>query len=103
MRFAARRRVQIESTLKLLELLSLLMLVLEFLSDVKLNPFLGTLAEWSRPIFLERFRLSSICMIPKELPEEVTLEMIQALSDFLSLLPLSYLPILAFAIPTVMR
>jgi len=102
-RFAARRRVQMESILKLSKLSSLLMLVLGFLLDVKLNPFLKTLAEWSRPIFPGRFRLSSIYIIPKELPKEVISEMMQALSDFFSSLPSFHLPILVFVIPIVMR
>ena len=38
--------------------------------DVELNPFLDTLVEQIRPIFLEKSSLSSICIIPKESPEE---------------------------------
>jgi len=57
-------------------------------SDVELNPFLDTSAEQTGPIYLGKFSLSSVCIIPKESPEELISEVTQALSDNLtSLLP----------------
>jgi len=57
-------------------------------SDVKPNPFLDTSVEQTGPIYLGRFSLSSVCVIPKESLEELTSEVTQALSDNLtSLLP----------------
>jgi len=57
-------------------------------SDVELNPFLDTSAEQTGPIYLGKFSLSSVYIIPKESPEELISEVTQALSDNLtSLLP----------------
>ena len=57
-------------------------------SDVELNPFLDTSAEQTGPIYLGKFSLSSVCIIPKESPEELISEVTQVLSDNLtSLLP----------------
>jgi len=57
------------------------------LSDVELNPFLDTSAEQTGPIYPGRFSLSSVRVIPKELPEELASEVTQALSDKLTSLP----------------
>jgi len=56
-------------------------------SDVKPNPFLDTSAEQIGPIIPGRFSLSSVCIIPKESPEELTSEVMQVLSDILTSLP----------------
>jgi len=58
-------------------------------SDVEPNPFLDTSAEWTGPIYLGRFSLSSVHVIPKESLEELVSEVTQALSDNLTSLPLS--------------
>jgi len=58
-------------------------------SDVEPNPFLDTSAEWTGPIYLGRFSLSSVHVIPKESLEELISEVTQALSDNLTSLPLS--------------
>ena len=58
-------------------------------SDVEPNPFLDTLAEWTRPTYLERFSLSSVRVIPEESSEELVSEVMQAFSDNLTSLPLS--------------
>jgi len=58
-------------------------------SDVELNPFLDTSAERTGPIYLGRFSLSSVYIIPEELPEELISEVTQVFSDNLTSLPLS--------------
>ena len=65
-------------------------------SDVEPNPFLDTSAEQIRPIIPKRFSLSSVHVIPKELPEELISEVTQALSDILTLLPPSRTSMLPF-------
>jgi len=85
-------------TSEMSELLEWPTLSLRSPSDVKLNPFLDTLAEWIRPIIPERFSLSSVCVIPKELPEELASEVMQVLSDILTLLPPSQTLMLLFII-----
>jgi len=55
--------------------------------DVEPNPFLDTSVEQIRPIIPERFSLSSVHVIPKESPEELTSEVMQVLSNILTLLP----------------
>jgi len=57
------------------------------LSDVELNFFLDTSVEQIGPIIPERSSLSSVCIIPKESPEELASEMMQVLSDILTSLP----------------
>jgi len=56
-------------------------------SDVEPNLFLDTSEEWTGPIYLGRFSLSSVCIIPEESLEELTSEVTQALSDNLTSLP----------------
>ena len=58
-------------------------------SDVKSNLFLDTSVKQIGSIILERSSLSSICIIPEELLEELASEMTQVLSDKLTSLPLS--------------
>ena len=62
-------------------------LSLESPSNVKLNPFLDTLAEQIGPIIPERFSLLSVYVIPEELPKELASEVMQVLSDILTSLP----------------
>ena len=56
-------------------------------SDVEPNPFLDTSAERTGPIYLGRFSLSSVRVIPEESPEELASEVTQAFSDNLTSLP----------------
>ena len=69
-------------------------------SDVKPNPFLDTSAGRTGPIYLGRFSLSSVRVIPEELLEELTSEVTQALSDNLTSLPPSRTSTLLFINPT---
>jgi len=52
-------------------------------SDVELNPFLDTSVEQTRSIFPERSSFSSVCIIPKESLEELTLEIVRGQSRVL--------------------
>jgi len=77
-RFVAnRRQASIGMTSKMLELSKW----------PTLSLFLDTSVEQIGPIFPGRSSLSSVHIIPKELPEELTSEVMQALSKNLALLP----------------
>jgi len=69
-------------------------------SDVEPNPFLDTSAERTGPIYLGRFSLSSVRIIPEESLEELTSEVTQALSDKLTSLPPSQTSMPPFINPT---
>jgi len=84
---AKRRRASMETNSEMSELSEWPTLTLGSLSDVKPNLFLDTSAEQIGPIILERFSLSSVCVILKELPEELASEVIQAFSDKSTSLP----------------
>jgi len=69
-------------------------------SDVELNPFLDASAERTGPIYLGKFSLSSVCIIPEESLEELASEVMQAFSDNLTSLPPSRTSTLPFINPT---
>jgi len=70
------------------------------LSDVELNPFLDASAEQTGPIYLGKFSLSSVCIIPEESLKELASEVMQAFSDNLTSLPPSRTSTLPFINPT---
>jgi len=81
---AKRRHASMETTSEMSELSEWPTPTLGSPSDVELNPFLDTSVEQIGPIIPRRFSLSSIRIIPKKSPEELTSEMTQAFSDKLT-------------------